>query len=340
MKEYNVAVAGATGVVGREMINVLEESGFPVKKLLPLASERSLGKEVNFKGNKIKVELLGEDSFKDIDIALFSAGASISKKIAPFAVQSGGVVIDNSSAFRMDKEVPLVVPEVNPQDAFKHNGIIANPNCSTIQMVVVLKPIHDMFGIKRVIVSTYQSVSGWGKEAVDQLWSELDEIVKNRQPLLKERVEKVLPHQIAFNLFPHIDIFTDDGYTKEELKMANETNKIMHADLGVSATCVRVPVLISHSEAINIELNKSATPEQIKEVLSNASGVKVMDDVAENIYPMPLYAAGYNPSYVGRIRKDSTIDNGIWLWVVSDNLKKGAALNAVQIAELLIKEKQ
>ncbi|MDP8254021.1 MAG: aspartate-semialdehyde dehydrogenase [Candidatus Kaelpia aquatica] len=334
MKEYNVAVCGATGVVGREMLKVLEERDFPIKKLLPLASERSIGKEIEFKGRKIKVELLEPDVFSDIDYALFSAGSSVSLEIAPEAAKRGAVVIDNSSAFRMDDEVPLVVPEVNPEDAFRHKGIIANPNCSTIQMVVVLKPIHDNFKIKRVVVSTYQSVSGWGKEAVDQLWKEMAKIAESGETKV-DLENRVLPSQIAFNLFPHIDTFSENGYTKEELKMVNETNKIMHGDLSVTATCVRVPILISHSEAINIELEKKADPDAIRELLSNAPGVKVIDDVSNNSYPMPLYAAGSDDTFVGRIRKDSTVESGIWLWVVSDNLKKGAALNAVQIAELL-----
>lgn len=338
MKEYNVAVAGATGVVGQEMIKILEERRFPVKRLLPLASQRSVGKEIEFRGEKIKVELLTTDSFKDIDIALFSAGASVSKEIAPYAARSGAVVIDNSSAFRMDPEVPLVVPEVNPEDTFKHKGIIANPNCSTIQMVVVLKPIHDVFEIERVVVSTYQSVSGWGKEAVDQLWSELEEIVATHDPVVKKPIEKVLPYQIAFNLFPHIDVFMDQGYTKEEWKMVNETRKIMHADIKVTATCVRVPVLISHSEAVNVQLSKNAEVEDIRDVLSKAPGVAIEDDISKNIYPMPLYTAGRDEVFVGRIREDNTQNNCFWLWIVADNLRKGAALNAVQIAELLVKE--
>jgi len=254
VREYTVAVAGATGVVGQEMIKVLAERRFPVKRLLPLASQRSVGKEVEFQGSKVKVELLTKDSFEGVDIALFSAGAGVSKEIAPQAAKSGAIVIDNSSAFRMDPEVPLVVPEVNPQDAFGHKGIIANPNCSTIQMVVVLKPVHDAFGIERVVVSTYQSVSGWGKEAVDQLWNELEEIVSEHEPIVRKEIPRVLPYQIAFNLFPHIDVFMDEDYTKEEWKMVNETRKIMHSDIRVTATCVRVPVLISHSEAVNVSV--------------------------------------------------------------------------------------
>lgn len=337
MKEYNVAVAGATGVVGGEMIKILWQRNFPVKRLLPLASERSLGRKIEFKGEKIKLELLSKDSFKNIDFAFFSAGASVSKEIAPYAVKAGAIVIDNSSAFRMDKDVPLVVPEVNSQDAFRHKGIIANPNCSTIQMVVVLKPIYEHFGIKRVVVATYQSVSGWGKEAVDQLWQEIEEIVKTRQTVIDKEFNRVLPHQIGFNLFPHIDAFLEDNYTKEELKMVNETKKIMHADLKVTAMCVRVPVMISHSEALNLELAKKATVEEIRDLLSRAPSVIVQDEPQNNIYPMPLYTAGKDEVFVGRIREDNTVENGFWLWIVSDNIRKGAALNAVQIAELLIK---
>ncbi len=337
MKEYIVAVAGATGVVGQEMVKVLEERDFPVKRLIPLASERSVGKEVEFKKEKIKVSLLDKDAFKYVDIALFSAGSEVSKEIAPFAVQSGAVVIDNSSAFRMDEGVPLVVPEVNPEDAFKHKGIIANPNCSTIQMVVALKPIQKAFGIKRIVVSTYQSVSGWGKGAIDQLWKEVDEIAEHKSPLIKDGGAKALPYQMAFNLFPHIDVFLEDGYTKEELKMVNETKKIMHDEsLKITATCVRVPILISHSEAINIELKNKATVDEIRKLLSDSEGIEVKDDASNNIYPMPLYTSGRDEVFVGRIRRDSTVENGIWLWVVSDNLRKGAALNAVQIAELIV----
>ena len=336
MKEYNVAVCGATGVVGREMLRILEQRDFPIKRLLPLASERSVGKEIDFKGEKFKVELLNPDAFSGIDYALFSAGSSVSLEIAPLAAKRGAVVIDNSSAFRMDDEVPLVVPEVNPEDAFKHRGIIANPNCSTIQMVVVLKPIDDIFKIKRVVVSTYQSVSGWGKGAVDQLWREMAKIAESGEAKV-DLEDRVLPSQIAFNLFPHIEVFSDNGYTKEELKMVNETEKIMHGDFSVTATCVRVPVLISHSEAINIELEEDVNLDKVRDILKDAPGVKVIDDTSNDSYPMPLYAAGSDQTFVGRIRKDSTVKNGIWVWVVSDNLRKGAALNAVQIAELLAK---
>ena len=334
MREFNVAVAGATGVVGQEMIKVLEQRKFPVNRLLPLASQRSVGKEVEFQGRKIKVELLSPGSFKDIDIALFSAGASISKEIAPYAVKSGAVVIDNSSAFRMDPDVPLVVPEVNPEDAFQHKGIIANPNCSTIQMVVVLKPIHDVAKIKRVVVSTYQSVSGTGKEAIEELESQVRAIM-NFRPVEK----KVYPNQIAFNCLPHIDVFLENGYTKEEMKMIKETVKIMEDEsIKVTATAVRVPVFYSHSESVNIETEKKITPDEVKKILEKAPGVEVVDDPSQNLYPLAIDAAGKDETFVGRIREDESINNGINMWIVADNIRKGAALNAVQIAEILIEK--
>jgi aspartate-semialdehyde dehydrogenase len=351
MKEYNVAVAGATGAVGQEMIKILEERNFPVKKLLPLASQRSVGKEIVFKGNKIEVELLTKNSFKEIDIALFSAGAKISKEISPFAAKDGAIVIDNSSAFRMDKDVPLVVPEVNPQETFKHKGIIANPNCSTIQLVVVLNPIHKKVKIKRLVIATYQSVSGWGKEAIQQLWEETAKLVKKYQnikdtKLLKETNlninldKKALPYQIAFNLIPQIDIFLENDYTKEEMKLVNETKKIMQDEtIKVTATCVRVPVFFAHSEAVNIETEKEISTQELIKILKNSPGIKVIDEPSKNLYPLPLNASGEDEVFVGRIRKDKTIKNGFNLWIVSDNLRKGAALNAIQIAELLIRNK-
>ncbi len=329
-KLYTVAVAGATGLVGRTMIKVLEEQKFPVEQLIPLASERSIGSEITFNGKSFKTQTLTGESFKGVDFALFSAGASVSKEFAPKAVQHGTVVIDNSSAFRMDTDVPLVVPEVNPSDASKHKGIIANPNCSTIQMVVVLKPLHDAFGIKRVVVSTYQSVTGAGKKGVNQLE---DEVAK--KPLR----EKKFPHPIAFNVLPHIDVFLPDGYTKEEQKMILETKKIMGADIPVTATTVRVPVFGGHSESVNIEFHNACTVEAVKEILSKAPGIIVEDDPSSNLYPMPIKAFGKNEVFVGRIRKDYSVPNGINLWIVSDNVRKGAATNAVQIAELLIKDK-
>jgi len=327
---YNVAVAGATGLVGRTMVRVLEELNFPVKELIPLASSRSAGTDVLFKGKSIKVKTLKEDSFAGVDFALFSAGGSVSREFGPKAVLQGAIVIDNSSAFRMDPDVPLVVPEVNPKDAFKHHGIIANPNCSTIQMVVVLKPLHDAFNIKRVVVSTYQSVTGAGKKGINQLEDEIAE-----QPLR----EKKFPHPIAYNVLPHIDVFLPDGYTNEERKMTDETKKIMGANIPVTATTVRVPVIGGHSEAVNIEFERSCPVEEVRALLKKAPGIIVQDDPESNLYPLPIHAYGKNDVFVGRIRKDFTIPNGINLWIVSDNVRKGAATNAVQIAQLLISQK-
>ena len=332
---YVVAVVGATGAVGEEMMKTLEKNNFPVKELIPLASSRSEGKTVFFKGKEIPVKVLSEDSFKGIQIGLFSAGASISKKYAPFAIEEGTIVIDNTSAFRFEKDIPLVVPEVNPEDIKLHKGIISNPNCSTIQMVVALAPIHKEFTIKRIVVSTYQSVSGAGRKAIFSLENE------SRQHLHKEPIEQgSLPHQIAFNLIPHIDVFMDNGYTKEEMKMVWETQKIMHSsDIKVTATCVRVPVFRAHSESVNIETEKAISPEKAKEILSKAPLVIVQDDPHENLYPLPIKAENRNEVFVGRIRKDESIENGINMWIVSDNLLKGAAFNAVQIAEKLIEYK-
>lgn len=330
-KEYKVAIVGATGMVGKEMIKILEERNFPVSSLLPLASERSVGQKISFKGEDIPVELLTENSFKGIDLTLSSPGATVSKKFTPCAVKAGCVVVDNTSAFRMEKEVPLVVPEVNPHRIKEHKGIIANPNCSTIQMVVALKPIYDAVGIKRVVVSTYQSTSGAGKKAVDTLEKEMKAIVEGR------KLEKgYFPYQIAFNVIPHIDIFLENYYTKEEMKMVLETRKIMEVpNLSVSATCVRVPVFVGHSESVNVETEKKITREECMKLLSKAPGVKVIDDVAKNEYPLPIEASGRDEVFVGRIREDESVPNGLDLWIVSDNLRKGAALNAVQIAELL-----
>ncbi len=323
---YTVAVVGATGLVGRTMITVLEERNFPVGCLLPLASERSAGTELLFRGNPVKVETLTGDRFTGIDVALFSAGGNVSLEYALKAVQHNTIVIDNSSAFRMDPQVPLVVPEVNPKDAFQHKGIIANPNCSTIQMVVVLKPLHDTFKIKRVVVSTYQSVTGAGKKGVNQLEDEIA-----GRPLR----EKKFPHPIAYNILPHIDVFLPTGYTKEEQKMVQETKKIMGLDIPVSATTVRVPVMGGHSESVNIEFEQPCTPEEVRSILEHAPGVIVEDDPSQNVYPMPINAYGRDEVFVGRIRKDFTVTSGINLWIVSDNVRKGAATNAVQIAQLL-----
>ncbi|MFC1621021.1 aspartate-semialdehyde dehydrogenase [Candidatus Omnitrophota bacterium] len=333
-KKYNVAIVGATGVVGSEFIKVLEQRKFPVNEIRLLASGRSKGKVLKFCGKDYPVQELTKDSFKGVEIALFSAGGGISKEFAPIAAKAGAIVVDNSSAWRMDPEVPLVVPEVNPDAIKKHKGIIANPNCSTIQMVVVLKPIHDAAKIKRIVVSSYQSVSGWGKEAVDQLNAEMEAHVQGKE----SKAKQVLPAQIAFNVIPHIDVFLPNRYTKEEMKMVNETQKIMEdSSIKVTATCVRVPVVISHAEAVNIETEKKLSAEEAIEILKKAPGVEVIDDIANEKYPLPVDAAGKDPSYVGRIREDESIKNGLNLWIVSDNLRKGAALNAVQIAELLIK---
>ena len=339
-KKYNVAIVGATGMVGGEFIKVLEQRKFPIKNIRLLASGRSKGKKLEFCGKLCEVEELTKNSFKDIDIALFSAGAGISKEFAPVAAKAGAVVVDNSSAFRMDPEVPLVVPEVNPDAVKSHKGIIANPNCSTIQMVTVLKPIHDAARIKRLVIATYQSASGWGKEAVDQLWAETEALVaeKRREATSDKakKIKKVLPAQIAFNVIPQIDVFLPNRYTKEEMKMVNETRKIMQDDnIKITATCVRVGVVISHAEAVNIEMEKSLSPEEAVKILQNAPGVKVIDDISNEKYPLPIDAAGKDACFVGRIRSDESVKNGLDLWIVSDNLRKGAALNAVQIAELL-----
>ena len=331
-EKYVVAVVGATGAVGNEMIKTLETRKFPIEKLRLFASERSVGKVLEFMDTEIKVEAINEDSFEGIDIALFSAGAERSRIWAPVAAKSGCVVVDNSSQWRMDPEIPLVVPEVNPHDLKRHKGIIANPNCSTIQMVVVLKPIHDAAKIKRVVVTTFQSVSGTGQKAIDELLRQTTDLLN-----FKDVQCNVYPHQIAFNVLPHIDKFLENGYTKEEMKMVNETQKIMGDNsIRLTATTVRVPVFRCHSESLNIETEKKLTPNEVRAVLSAAPGVIVYDAPDKNIYPLPIDAAGKDETYVGRIREDDTIENGINLWIVADNLRKGAALNAVQIAEKLI----
>jgi aspartate-semialdehyde dehydrogenase len=332
-RNFNVAVVGATGAVGTQMVACLEERNFPVQMLCPLASERSLGKSVTWRGKEIPVEVLTEKSFEGIDIALFSAGGSISLKYGPIAAQAGAVVVDNSSAFRMDPEIPLVVPEVNPEAIafYKTRGIIANPNCSTIQMVVALKPLHDAARIKRIVVSTYQAVSGTGQKAVEELAAQVRALILGQEAKIQ-----VYPYRIAFNVFPHIDVFLENGYTKEEMKMVNETRKIMGDDsIQVTATTARVPVFYGHSEAVNIETEKKLTADQVRDLLSRAPGVKVVDDPAERQYPMPLDAAGQDLTLVGRIREDISIPHGIDMWIVADNIRKGAATNAVQIAEVL-----
>jgi len=330
---YNVAIAGATGAVGETFLQILEERNFPIAELKLLASKRSVGKEITFKGKTYKVEELTHDCFEGVDIALFSAGGGRSLDYAPSAVKAGAVVIDNSSAFRMDKSVPLVVPEVNPEDAFKHNGIIANPNCTTIIMLVALKPLYDFSKIKNVVVSSYQSTSGAGAQAMEELMNQT-KAWANGDPI---KVEK-FAHQILFNVIPHVDSFTDNGYTKEELKMFNETRKMLHDDeIKVSATCVRVPTLSAHSESVTIETEQPISPEKARELFSKAPGLILMDDPANNKYPMPLFVAGGDDCYVGRIRTDIARPNCLTFWVVGDQLRKGAATNAVQIAELLIK---
>lgn len=323
-----LAVVGATGMVGRKFLDVLKERNFPIDELFLFASSKSAGKVINFNNKDYVVEELKEDSFdRGIDIALFSAGASTSLKFAPIAASKGCIVVDNSSAWRMDDDVPLVVPEVNPEDVKWHKGIIANPNCSTIQAVVALKPLDDNYRIKRIIYSTYQAVSGAGMGGYEDLVNG----IKGEQP-------KKFPHPIAYNLIPHIDVFMDNGYTKEEMKMINETRKIMHRpDLKITATTVRVPVFYGHSESINVEFEKNFEIEELKELLKQSKGIVLMDDVKNNIYPMPILCEGKDEVFVGRIRRDESIENGINMWVVADNIRKGAATNAVQIAELLIK---
>ncbi len=336
MKTYQVAVVGATGAVGNEMIKTLEQRNFPVDKLKLLASERSLGVSIDYKGNMIPVEVLKEDSFEGVKIGLFSAGGSVSEKYAPIAAKAGCVVVDNTSAFRMVPDIPLVVPEVNPEAIaqYKTKGIIANPNCSTIQMVVALKPIHDAVKIKRIVVSTYQAVSGTGKKAIEELSLQTRALLSGQEPVVK-----VYPHRIAFNCLPQIDVFIENGYTKEEMKMVNETKKIFNDySIGVTATTVRVPVFFGHSESVNIETEKKITPQEVKALLSKAPGIRVIDDPAKREYPLAIDAAGGDDTLVGRIREDESIPNGINMWVVADNLRKGAALNAVQIAEILIKD--
>jgi len=330
---YNVAVVGATGAVGTEMLSILETRGFPVATIRTLASPRSVGKSCSFCGRDWPVDELNESSFSGIDIALFSAGAERSRTFAPVAVKSGAVVVDNSSAFRMDPKIPLVVPEVNAPAIARHKGIIANPNCSTIQLVVALKPIHDVARIKRIVVTTFQAVSGTGQKAMDELLNQTRALLNFR-----DVVNEVYPHQIAFNCLPHIDTFLSNGYSKEEMKMVNETRKILEDEtIGITATAVRVPVFRGHSEAINVETEKKITADQARELLAYAEGVCVLDHPAENVYPLAIDAAGKDETFVGRIREDESVENGLNLWIVSDNLRKGAALNAVQIAEKLIR---
>lgn len=328
MKKINLAVVGATGMVGRTFLKVLEEKNLPIENFYVFASARSAGSTLTFNGKEYTVLELNENSFKDyqIDIALFSAGGGTSLKYSPIAAESGCIVIDNSSAWRMDPNVPLVVPEVNPEDIRNHQGIIANPNCSTIQAVVALKPLHEYYGIKRIVYTTFQAVSGAGMGG----WSDLEEGLKGQAP-------KKFPHPIANNCLPHIDVFLENGYTKEEMKMVEETRKILHDDaLRITATTVRVPVFNSHSESINVELNKPFEIDELVNRLSASEGITVQDDLANNVYPLAINATGHDEVFVGRIRRDESLDNGINLWVVADNIRKGAASNAVQIAEWII----
>ena len=330
---FKVAVVGATGNVGRDMLNILEERGFPVSEVVPLASRRSLGSEVSFGDKTLKTKVLDSYDFSDTDIALMSAGGNVSKEWSPKIGRQGCIVIDNSSAFRYDPEVPLIVPEVNPDaiDGFTKKNIIANPNCSTAQMLVALKPLHDAATIRRVVVSTYQSVSGAGKEGMDELFTQ------SRAVFVADPVEaKKFTKRIAFNVIPHIDVFMEDGTTKEEWKMVAETKKMLDPKIKVTATCVRVPVFIGHSEAVNLEFEKPITADEARDILRDAPGCLVVDKREDGGYITPIESAGEDATYISRIREDSTIDNGLNLWIVSDNLRKGAALNTVQIAELLV----
>ena len=340
MKLYNVAVVGASGAVGEELFRVMEEQNFPVGELLPLASINSVGKEIEFNGKEYKIEELTEDVFKgrDIDIAFFSAGGSISAKYAKYAVESGAVVIDNTSHFRMIDNIPLVVPEVNPEDIslWEETGIIANPNCSTIQMVQLLKPLHDLYGIKRVDVSTYQATSGAGKAGMEELVRQMQDFFAFK---LDETKVEAFTHQIALNVIPHIDTPQENGYTKEEMKMVNETNKIMHSEFAVSATCVRVPVLRSHSESITVtfEDGVDVNVEEARQALASFENVELVDDLKNNVYPMPMTATDTDETYVGRVRKDLYASNILHLWGVADQVRVGAATNSVRIAQKWIK---
>ena len=332
----NVAVVGVTGAVGTEMLRVLERRDFPVDQLRPLASRRSAGKKVVFCGKEVQVQELTADSFEGMNVGLFSAGGSISREFVPYAIEKNCVVVDNTSAFRMDEGVPLVVPEVNADMIAEHNGVIANPNCSTIQLVLVLKPIHDAVKIKRVVVSTYQAVSGAGQMALEELKKESEHILSNKG----EFKRSIFPHQIAFNVLPQLpqsDAFLENGYTDEEMKMVNETKKILDdSSFRITTTTVRVPVFRGHSESVNIETEEPLSADQARDLLSRAEGVVVLDDPSKQLYPLASDAAGKDDTFVGRIREDESVENGLNMWVVSDNLLKGAALNAVQIAEKLI----
>lgn len=334
MKRFKTAVVGAMGAVGQEMIRTLEQRNFPVSELVPLDVPANEGKVVKYLGNDVRVRAAGKGAFVGVDVALFSAGAEASQALAPLAVSEGAIVIDNSSQWRMDPGVPLVVPEVNPEALDGHKGIIANPNCSTIQMLVALKPIHDAFRIRRIVVSTYQAISGTGASAIAELGAQARAWVEGRP------VEaKVYPRQILFNALPHIDVFLDNDYTKEEMKMVHETHKIMDPSIAVCPTAVRVPVFRGHSESINVQTERPFAVEAVRALLGAAPGVTLMDEPKNKVYPTPLDVDGRDDVYVGRLRADPTVPNGLCLWVVADNLRKGAALNAVQIAETLVQRK-
>ncbi len=330
-KEYHIAIVGATGAVGAELLRVLERRNFPVAKIRALASGKSAGRKIQFRNDSIIVEELGEKSFAKIDIAFFSAGGEISRKFVPVARKAGAIVIDNSSVFRMDPDVPLVVPEINGQDAKQHRGLIANPNCTTAVALMAIYPLHRAFGVRRVFAASYQAVSGSGARAIDELQKQAEAVGKDRQP-----PPRVYPHPIAFNVLPHVDVFLESGYTKEEMKMQNEGRKIMHLpEFCASVTCVRVPVYRAHSVAVSAEFEKKVSVEQAREVLAKAPGLELVDEPQKNRYPMPLNVAGKDNCEVGRVRLDCALENGLAFWVSGDQLLKGAALNAVQIAELL-----
>ena len=335
---YNVAVLGATGAVGHEIITILEERNFPIENIYALASKRSVGKEVSFGNKVLKVENVENFNFSSVDIAIFSAGSDVSEKWAPIAGDKGCIVIDNTSHFRMDPDVPLIIPEVNPEalEGYRNKNIIANPNCSTIQMLVPLKPLHDLAIIKRIVVSTYQSVSGAGKSAMDELWDQTRKMFFNET---ETQESKNFNKRIAFNVIPQIDKFLDDGSTKEEVKMVNETKKILDSTIEVSATCVRVPVFIGHAESVNIEFENNISIEEIREILGDTDGVSLVDNIETETYITPIECVSDFSVFVSRLRLDHTVPSGINMWVVSDNLRKGAALNSVQIAEELINRK-
>ncbi len=333
MRDYHVAIVGATGLVGQEFIRILLQRNFPMASLRLLASDRSAGRKLPVGNREIEVEETTADSFEGVEIALFSAGAEQSRHFSPIAARAGTVVVDNSSAWRMEKDVPLVVPEVNPEDIRLHKGIIANPNCSTIQMVVALYPLHKVNPIRRIVVDTYQSVGGTGIAAVEELKTQARQVLEGQ-----DTIPHVYPHQIAFNVLPEIDVFLDNGYTREEWKMLEETRKIMHADdIAVSATCARVPVMVGHSEAVHVEFSRLMEADEARQILSRAPGVRVLDDPAISLYPQSWSAVGTDETFVGRIRKDISHPNGLAMWIVADNLRKGAALNTIQIAEEMIK---